>query len=108
MCAWVLSNAPVAFYLFSSLKEHFRNVADAPLVGANSKDNATCKVGIYVIRKTKMSDTVKLMIELPKEIYNLCVDKELLSNDDYKVTIWESIANGTIISDKFVAVDDFS
>ncbi len=53
-----------------------------------------------------MSDTVKLMIELPKEIYNLCVDKELLSNDDYKVTIWNSIANGTIISDKFVAVDD--
>ena len=48
-----------------------------------------------------MSDTVKLMIELPKEIYNLCVDNELLSNDDYKVTIWESIANGTIISNKF-------
>lgn len=38
---------------------------------------------------------IELVIKIPEDVYKLCQEKELISKDDYKVIIWDAIANGT-------------
>lgn len=47
------------------------------------------------------------VIEISEETYNLIKNKELLSNDDYKVEIWEAINNSKSL-DEYNSEKDIS
>lgn len=38
---------------------------------------------------------MQILINISEETYNLCKDKELISDKEYKTELWEAVANGT-------------
>lgn len=51
---------------------------------------------------------MKLVIDIPEEIYKLCQEKELSSTHPYKVIIWDAVADGTPLPEghRFIDADE--